>query len=166
MADRMMRMAGRGDDGTSKAIRTFNDGTLKLKNVNNYRIMTASNIDALNPGDQITLIDVDYPVIIDDLDWLARNETDAKIEIDSLVTFNGNGTSPLYQLSPKELLLSKSIYFNIVQYDTTATPDPKFRFQNKKELYFPEGLKITLLNTSTDKIFRNSCVLRGRRFDI
>lgn len=166
MADEMMRVAGRGDDGTAKPVTTFNDGTLKLKNINNYRNLSASNIDALNPGDKITLVDVDYPVIIDYLDWLARHETDAKIEISSLYTFSIGGTNMINHLNPQNLLQSKSIHFNIVEYDTTVTPDPRFRFQNKKEMYFPQGLKITLYNTSPDKTFRNSCVLRGRRFDI
>ena len=166
MAEEMMKVAGRGADGKSKAIKTSIDGTLEVKNVINYKTLSVNNIDSLNPGDRITLVDVNYPVIIDYFDWLARHETDAKIEFNLLPTFNNNGTSVIYQPSPRDLLLSKSIHFNIVEYDTTATPDPKFRFQNKKEMYFPEGLTITLLNTSTDKTFRNSCVLRGRRFGI
>ena len=80
------------------------------------------------------------------------------------MVYDSNGTGVRSWLDPRELLYNKSLLFDIVQYDTTVMPDPKFRFHLKKPLYCPSGLKISLRNNSTDKSFRNSCQVRGRAY--
>ncbi|WP_373738119.1 hypothetical protein [Jeotgalibaca porci] len=167
MADEMIRSAGRSSNGLAKPIRVDNDGKI-LEGVGRQVVVTRT--DTFAPTEEHVLIDTDNHTLIEEIDWLARHETNAEIYLEIKGASGGfidaNGTGITMWLTPLQLLNNKSLLFDIVQYDTTAVPDPKFRFHLKRPIQCPLGYRIVLRNTSTDKSFRNSCQVRGRVFDV
>lgn len=127
---------------------------------------TTTRVDVFTPGLNFEVVDYSEPVIIDAIDWFPRNETHAKIIIEVkgggnvLINPLGNGT--LSEVSPKDVLDGMSLYWEVIKYDTTTTPDPVIRFHLKEPIYCPRGVKITLRNTDETLSFRNSCQIRGR----
>ena len=62
MADKMIRNAGRGDDGLAKAIRTSNNGNVRTSKImDTKRLRHSGNLAA---GETITLIDTDKEVVV------------------------------------------------------------------------------------------------------
>ncbi len=126
----------------------------------------ATRTDAFSPEENFEIVNLTGPVIIDAIDWFPRNETEAKIVINILgggstfINPLGNGT--VSGVSAKDVLDGLSLYWEVIKYDTTVTPDPIVRFHLKEPIYCPQGVIITLQNTSAEATFRNSCQVRGR----
>lgn len=55
MADKMMRMAGRGEDGTAKAIKTSDDGRLKTATNEKVVIISSSEISTDGEGNAVLM---------------------------------------------------------------------------------------------------------------
>jgi len=118
------------------------------------------------PGESFVVVDYDEPVIIDAMDWVPRNETQARIKIhvrgggDQLI--NTLGTSTEGTFSPRDIVDGVSLFFDVVRFDLEASPDPLMRFHLKEPLYCPDGVRITLYNRDDEESFRNSLQVRGR----
>src|SRR5690625_2022560 len=141
-----------------------------------YTKLTGSNIGqgyfsetrtgTFPPGESFVVVDYDEPVIIDAMDWVPRNETQARIKIhvrgggDQLI--NTLGTSTEGTFSPRDIVDRVSLFFDVVRFDLEVSPDPLMRFHLKEPLYFPDGVRITLYNRDDEESFRNSLQVRGR----
>src|SRR5699024_9430222 len=78
---KMMAIAGRGEDGKSKAIKTTNNGELITQDVTKNDVITVFNSIALTNTNGIQSVDVNIPF---KGEWviLVKNTTDAEVRIE------------------------------------------------------------------------------------
>ena len=146
MADKMIKNAGRGDDGLAKAIRTNNSGNIRTSKIKETK--RARYVDDIPSGETITLVDTKKEVIVHSLICEFTNDSTNQ---ESFLVNIGNGSASL---------TSYSVFVENSSHSTFITPshcvyDPLFEtlvnepgrriVQLKNELQV-KGLKISLRN--------------------
>ena len=86
---KMMPIAGKGTDGTAKGIRVNNRGVLGTTDLIGSSVNVITHTETMTPGQTIVLLDTSNPFVVEDMDWLARHETDAQI----MINIKGGGGS-------------------------------------------------------------------------
>lgn len=136
---KMMAIAGRGEDGKSKAIKTTNNGELITQDVTKNDVITVFNSIALTNIDPVRSGDVNIP-FKDEWVILVKNTTDAEVRIEFFYS-NVSGinilTSPI-DLSPKRYTTPITYDYQLLslsskELDVIGKPLGKISFQIKAE---------------------------------
>ena len=148
MADKMMRMAGRGIDGTAKPIKTTNDGEVLAKEyrkLGDYAFSTGSEVLQVEviPGETKVIYTLDQAVKIDNFIWVTDN-LDLRISIKKKLRGGGNiVVGDLYisgdnaPLSPRNIRDQAISMFEINAFDVTG-----YKFRLRDVLDCPDGITI------------------------
>lgn len=152
MADKMIRNAGRGDDGLAKAISTNNAGNIRTSKIKETKRIRHSG--ELSSGETITLIDTDKEVIIHSLVCHFTNDI---IIQESLQLFFGTGTSSqnAYTVLTSNITGNYSAYIipSYCIYDPlleTLVNEEDMRIVSLRNELQVKGLKIDLHNRGSD----------------
>lgn len=148
VADKMIRNAGRGDDGLAKAISTNNAGNIRTSQMKETKRLR--HVDDVPAGESITLVDTDKEVIIHSL--VCHFSNDIIIE-DSLQMWFGTGTlsQTAYSVFGPEIddgyttfiIPSYCIYDSLLE---TLVNEPGKRIVQLKNELHVKGLRIDLTN--------------------
>lgn len=151
MPDKMMRNAGRGDDGLAKAIRTSNNGNVRTSKIMNTKRLRHSG--DLAGGETITLIDTEKEVVIHSLECHFTNDN---ISQDTLQVWFGTGTlsQRAYTVLSPEITGSYSSFIipAFCVYDPlleTLVNEPGMRIVVSKNELQVKGFRVDLQNRGT-----------------
>ena len=166
MADKMMRMAGRGEDGTAKGMAVDKNGSLYVNQFGKEYIQESQYKTLETTGSETTVFTIYEPVIIDRLVW-ATNSPKGQIRLmefknntfvatPAIILPNGSGGDGWWA---SRIVDYKDDFWNIHAYDETAK---EFKFSAKRMLYFPKGFRVIVQNNDTAAI-KIGVRLEGRR---
>lgn len=162
MADVMMRMAGRGDDGTAKPVQTTNDGLLKTREhdkIGSEPFVTANTLMKVTVSGNATqvLYETDKPLLIEHLVWVTNSDNlqltiaklgsdgSAHIMGDLLQATGGADSAPLTAANIRNQAISL--------FDINIFEENNYKFTTNKPIHFPHGMRLSLTNrVSTDAL--------------
>lgn len=136
---KMMAIAGRGEDGKSKAIKTTNNGELITQDVTKNDVITMFNSIALTDTNSIQSADINIPF---KKEWilLVKNTTDAEVRIEIFIK-SLSGINLLISsddLLPKRYIAPTTLDYQMLsvgskEIDVIGQPLGKISFQIKAE---------------------------------
>lgn len=124
-----------------------------------------NRIGTLEAGGSRTILDTDFPFIIDYLEWSCNNPTDIRVEILAKTdtnpggiaitrTTDKRGTSLKTYLTAEAILEHRAGMWDILDYDENANA---FKFRLNKELEFAKGLSISIYNIGEES--KNAAIM-------
>lgn len=148
MVDKMMRLAGRGTDGTAKPIKTTNNGEVMVKEyrkMGDYAFSTGSDTlqVELIPGETKVIYTVDAAVKIDNFIWVT-DKLDLRISIKKKLRGGGNiVVGDLYISGDNAPLSPRNIRDQgISMFEINAFNDTGYKFRLRDVLDCPDGITI------------------------
>lgn len=152
MADKMMRMAGRSEDGTAKAIKTDGEGRVEVAKQKEQNFYGGGN-ETLPPGESFLVYENDTRSTLSYLEF-STDSIRTQIEIGfkrggyyvpiGQVMKNGSGVAGLHV---GQIVSHGSSLWKIMSYE-----DGAYKFALNTPLEFSEGLRISILNNDTEDI--------------
>lgn len=157
----MMRVAGRGDDGSAKALKVTNQGKLET-NILGKRIVTHSHVTTLGSGETSIPFSDERSILLQYLEF-ATNHINGQIIIEARY---GDNWAAIGSIRADASSANGFSALDIVNEGTGlwiihSYQDGRYKFSTAKELYFPEGLRLTLRNGSVVNEARIACRLYG-----
>jgi len=164
-------LMGRDPDGKAKIINVDENGNVKVQlsgTIGSHLIHEVRGNAQLAPKDEITVIDIDNPFIIDSLQW--RTDHPSRITLRLLYRKNSTLTSEFAVLDRsvyRGILSMNSISnaghpaFSIVSFDSENN---FYKVETRDKLIFPEGGKIIVNNNSSEDTYTSGWVILGREF--
>lgn len=110
-----------------------------------------------------TIIDIDKPIIIDTLYWVSGHHLSTKISLNILGGEVGwldpSGTKTTNYIGPRDVTAGVlGEYLNVVTYNEKAGV---YRFNLKRPIYCPKGVRIIAENTGSEQ-YLNGVHVKGR----
>jgi len=120
----------------------------------------ATRVALFAPLESYVLYDTDQPTIVDMIEWVPNNSSQCDMAIYVKGGDNGgehitaDGANVTSWSAPVDIANGVLPYFDIIRYDL---PNAIFKFQLKKSIICPQGIRVTLRNINGTVSFRNSC---------
>lgn len=152
MADKMMRMAGRSEDGTAKAIKTDSDGRVEVVR-GSERNFYGGGSETLAQGESFLVYENAVPSRLDFFEF-SSNNTRTQVEIRykkgsnywpiGHIMKNGSNVAGHYVA---QIVSDGASIWDIMSYEEGA-----YKFSLNRSFDFSEGFRIEIFNTGPDDI--------------